>query len=180
LNPQLEIVNVVSTCDIKQKVDIASFNTYKHLHSDLSLYSAGYIKDSSMTGRVTVYASGKMISVGTKSTRQSFGELDKAVQIMKKYKLIRPVRIAPKTRNIVAMLSLNINLDIEKLARCIPKTIYEPEVFPALILRIPTVAVYLVFNSGKIIINGIDSEEKLNNAVFEIRELLKQHDTESR
>ncbi|MBA4718943.1 MAG: hypothetical protein HRO68_07585 [Nitrosopumilus sp.] len=35
------------------------------------------------------------------------------------------------------------------------------------------VAAYLVFGSGKTVITGINSEQKLSNTVFEIRERLK-------
>lgn len=127
-----------------------------------------------MTGRVTIFGNGKMISVGTKTTLGSFRELDKAVQILKAYELVKSKRITPKVRNIVALLSLRIKIDIEKLARSIPKSIYEQEQFPGLIIRIPTVGTYLVFSSGKIIINRVNSESKLNHAVFEIRQRLEK------
>ena len=45
LRKELKIVNVVCTADLKQQVDIASFNEYEHLHSDLDLYRCGYVKE---------------------------------------------------------------------------------------------------------------------------------------
>ncbi|MBT4325776.1 MAG: hypothetical protein HOD60_02550, partial [Candidatus Nitrosopelagicus sp.] len=71
LLPEIKIANTVSTAVLNQKVDIASFNEYEHLHSDLELYRCGYVKDNKMVGRVTIFGNGKMISVGTKSPKQS-------------------------------------------------------------------------------------------------------------
>jgi TATA-box binding protein (TBP) (component of TFIID and TFIIIB) len=76
LRPELKIQNTVTTADLKQKIDITSFNKYKYLSSNLELYRCGYVKDASMTGRVTVFGSGKLISVGTKSPDQSAKELN--------------------------------------------------------------------------------------------------------
>lgn len=67
LRKEIVIQNVVCTADLKQRVDIASFNEYKHLSSNLDLYRCGYVKDNTMTGRVTVFASGKGVLVGAKT-----------------------------------------------------------------------------------------------------------------
>ena len=45
LRPEIEIQNTVCTADLKQKIDIASFNEYDHLSSNLDLYACGYVKD---------------------------------------------------------------------------------------------------------------------------------------
>ena len=168
IKPIIGITNVVSTCELEQKIDIASFNKYEFLCSDLEKYQCGYIKDNSMRGKVTVFGNGKMISVGRKNVLGSFNELNKAVQILKKHKLARSKRIVPKVRNIVALLSTGMKIDIEKMARSIPRSIYEPETFAGVITRLPHIATCLVFSSGKIVITGANSESRLDEAVFEI------------
>src|SRR5690349_15149101 len=96
LRKEIKISNVVCTADLKQPVDIRSFNKYKFLSSNLDLYRCGYVKDASMVGRVTVFASGKLISVGTKSPEQAEKELLKASKILRKYNLIKSYKIIPK------------------------------------------------------------------------------------
>ncbi len=59
---EIKIQNTVCTADLKQHIDIASFNKYEHLSSNLDLYQCGYVKDNDMIGRVTVFGSGKLIS----------------------------------------------------------------------------------------------------------------------
>ncbi len=166
---ELKIQNTVTTADLKQEIDIASFNKYKHLSSNLELYRCGYVKDDVMVGRVTVFRTGKMISVGTKGPAQSRRELNKAFKILQKYKLARPVKITSQVRNIVSRFDMNKKLPIETLARTMPKSLYEPEQFPGLIYRIQDSCVALLFASGKGVIVGAKSIEETNAAFFDVR-----------
>jgi transcription initiation factor TFIID TATA-box-binding protein len=175
LRPEIKIVNTVSTADLEQKVDIGSFNEYEHLHSDLNLYSCGYVKDDKMVGRVTIFASGKMISVGTKSVEQSFKELRKAITILKKYDLIKSKKIKPIVRNIVTNIDFKQKLNIEKLCKIIPKSMYEPEQFPGLIYRIMTGGVALIFSSGKVVVVGCKTHEELNMAYFDLKQYFNEN-----
>jgi len=164
----IKIQNVVTTADLKQEIDIASFNEYEHLSSNLDLYACGYVKDDSMIGRVTVFKSGKLISVGTKSPENSKLELKKALKILRKYKLAKQVKIMPQVRNIVGRYDLKRKLAIEKLARSLPKSLYEPEMFPGLIYRIQDSCVALLFASGKGVIVGAKTIEEINVAFYEV------------
>ena len=166
---EVKIQNTVTTADLKQKIDISSFNEYEHLSSNLALYACGYVKDDSMKGRVTVFASGKLISVGTKSPEDSKKELRKASKILQKHKLSKPVKITPQVRNIVSRFDLKRKLDIEKLARSLPKSLYEPEMFPGLTYRIQNSCVALLFSSGKGVIAGAKSIEEINSSFYEIK-----------
>ena len=172
LRPEINIVNTVSTADMKQKVDLTVFNNYPFLESNLELYRCGYVKDDRMVGRVTIFASGKMISVGTKSPKRSFIELRKAKRILLNYKMIKPCKIEPKTVNIVGNTRFEEPIHIEKLARTLPKSIYEPEQFPGIIYRIGGSLVSLIFSSGKIVIVGATSINELNSAHFHLKQSL--------
>ena len=169
----VKIQNTVTTADLKQIIDIASFNEYEHLSSNLDLYACGYVKDNSMEGRVTVFRSGKLISVGTKSPEDSKKELRKASKILQKHKLSKPVKITPQVRNIVSRFDLKRKLDIEKLARSLPKSLYEPEMFPGLTYRIQNSCVALLFESGKGILVGSKNIIELNAAFFDLKQSLE-------
>lgn len=175
LRPEVKIQNVVCTADLKQKINIASFNKYKFLSSNLDLYLCGYVKDDTMVGRVTVFASGKLISVGTKSSKMAHDELKKAVIILQKYKLAKKFRITPIVRNIVARCDLVGLLPLEKLARILPRSMYEPEIFPGIIYRLGGSVVALIFASGKCVIVGTKSVEELNTAYFELEKRTVNH-----
>ena len=174
LLPEIKIANTVSTAVLNQKVDIASFNEYEHLHSDLELYRCGYVKDNKMVGRVTIFGNGKMISVGTKSPKQSFKELRKALKILHKHGLIKSRQLKPQTRNIVANTDFKKSIDIEQLARSLPKSMYEPEQFPGLVHRMHHSVVALIFASGKAVIVGSKSIEDINSAYFDLNQFFNK------
>ena len=169
LRPEIKIQNTVATADLKQEIDIASFNEYEHLSSNLELYRCGYVKDDYMTGRVTIFRTGKMISVGTKSPEQASKELKKACRILKNHGLARNVRIRSEVRNIVSRFDLKKSLPIETLARTLPRSIYEPEQFPGLIYHIQNSCTALLFASGKGVIAGAKSIEETNSALFDVK-----------
>ena len=170
IRKEIRIVNTVSTAELGQRVDIASFNKYGHLSSDLALYRCGYVKDGAMAGRVTVFANGKMISVGTRGAGDSFRELRRAKGILRGHGLINPCTLAPRVRNMVGTTDFAKSLDIERLARSMPRSMYEPEQFPGLVHRIRGSTVALVFASGKVVIVGSKSYEELNQAYFHLNQ----------
>ena len=173
LRKDISINNVVCTAEINQRVDIGSFNKYENLSSNLDLYACGYIKNKTMVGRVTVFANGKLISVGTKSPTLAGKELKKAIKILQDYNLIKKVKITPNVRNIVARYNLEKKLDIEKLARTMPKSLYEPEQFPGLIFRIRGSLVALLFASGKGVLVGGKTIYELNQGLYEVERWIK-------
>jgi|APSaa5957512535_1039671.scaffolds.fasta_scaffold199612_1 transcription initiation factor TFIID TATA-box-binding protein len=174
LSPEIKIQNTVCTADLKQHIDIASFNKYEYLSSNLNLYKCGYVKDDKMVGRVTVFESGKLISVGTKSPEQAKKELNKASRILQNYKLSKSVRITSQVRNIVSRFDLKRKLDIVTLARTLPKCMYEPEQFPGIIYRLQGSCVILLFSSGKGIIVGAKFIDEINSALFELKIRINQ------
>ena len=168
LIPEVEIKNTVTTADLKQEIDIGSFNKYEHLSSNLDLYRCGYVKDDKMIGRVTVFGNGKLISVGTQSPAKSKKELKNAFKILVEYKLAKTMKITPQVRNIVSRFDLGRKLPIEKLARTLPKSMYEPEQFPGLIYRLQGSCVALLFASGKGVIVGAKEIGEINSAFYDI------------
>jgi len=174
LRKEIKITNVVCTTDLKQPVNIASFNECKFLSSNLNLYRCGYVKDNTMKGRVSVFASGKLISVGTTSPKQAYSELEKATKILRKYHLIKPCKIVPKIQNIVSIAFLGKKLNLNKLARTLPRVIYEPEQFAGLTYRIRDSLVALIFASGKVVMVGAKTINELNQALFELQERIER------
>lgn len=71
--------------------------------------------------------------------------------------------VTAKVRNIVALLTLPNPIHLEQLEG--PNLIYEPEQFPATVVKSnKPKATYLIFNSGKIILSGVKNEEELEKA----------------
>ncbi|PIO00046.1 TATA-box-binding protein [archaeon CG10_big_fil_rev_8_21_14_0_10_43_11] len=77
-------------------------------------------------------------------------------------------------QNIVASVSLHVEIPLEKVSTEIKNTEYDPEQFPGLVFRIrdPKVSA-LLFSSGKVVCTGAKEREDINLAVQKIIEALK-------
>ena len=171
---EIEIVNVVVTADIEQQVDIVKISTLPYMIHNPNMYGGrvAYLKTPSMNGKVTIFPSGKLISVGTKSPIHAQQDLEKTVKTLVSEGSITPSKVEGELRNIVAVQTIGTTVDLEEMSLVVD-CIYEPEQFPGLILRLnkPKVT-YLVFLSGKIVITGSKSLEDLNKAASKVKEII--------
>ena len=171
-----KIRNVVCTASLGQGVDVARFTTMPCGIYDLEIYGGrcGYIKTPEMEGRVTVFPSGKMISIGSKSVTKAVRQLNHAKFVMVQEGMIRDAKIRPIIRNIVSTLDLGEAIPIDKISPRIPGSVYDPESFPAMILKGLGSCSFLVFASGKIVITGAKSVSEANVQSFELVQRLKE------
>ena len=67
---RIEIVNVVATASLEQQIEFDELRTYKEIFHDSDVYerSVAYSRLHEMTGKVSIFLSGKMISVEQKAS----------------------------------------------------------------------------------------------------------------
>ena len=173
-----QVKNVVCTASLDQTVDITKLANMQYGIYDKATYGGrcGYVKTPQMVGRVTVFKSGKMISVGGKSVEQSTGQLNDAKAYLLRENMIRDIPITPKIRNIVAVLDLGLEMPINKIAPTISGAVYEPEMFPGMIIRGLNHNTFLVFASGRIVITGVKTMDELHTASFDLINVLMRHE----
>lgn len=172
----IKIVNVVATAALDHFYDLDTLRKDfpDEIIHDPDIYRGrvAYFKSKHMQGKVTIFPSGKMISIGTTSVNKASHELRLVAETLK-----AKLRGQPKTQNIVATATLGFEVD---LLNFVPSramnVIYEPEQFPGAIIRIPlnekdVVASTLLFASGKIICTGLKNLEQVHEA---IRRLLNE------
>lgn len=171
------IQNVVSTADLNQRVDATRFAKFRWGVYDQVYYGGlcGYIKDDLILGRVTVFFSGKMISVGAKSIVQSIDQLDHARDLLVKESLVKRVELRPLVRNIVATTNMGGRLDLNKIALHLQKTIFEPDIFPGIIYKLVENTTCLIFSTGKIVIAGARDEKQLHYAATYLSKTLEPY-----
>ena len=80
-----------------------------------------------------------------------------------------------KIQNIVASVSLNQKIDLQKIVEKFPQTEYNPSVFPGLVFRLkkPKTAT-LIFGTGKMVCTGAKSEKESRRAVMTVVKELKK------
>lgn len=171
------IVNVVATAALSQKIELVELGQFEEVFYDSDVYGGrvAYFKTETMQGKVTIFTSGKMISVGTKSEDTAFNELEAAKEFLVKKGIINNVSLQPKTRNMVITADFGTAVNLEDLSLK-KRVIYEPEQFPGAILEIiePYKTTVLVFASGKAVVTGLTSASQIEPIIEKVRRLLRE------
>lgn len=169
------IHNVVITADLQQKIPLHKFIDYSWGTYDFAIYGGrcGYVKTPNMKGRVTVFQSGKMISVGSRSNKEAINQINEAKFCLLHAKIINDLKLKTKIRNIVAVATISNNINLSKIMK-LNKAIYDPGRFPGVILKSVRTIRYLIFSSGKVVIVGTKSKKELLEAVFELNQKLSK------
>jgi len=174
---KVAIVNVVATATLNQPIDFEELRRFGEIFHDSDVYGGrvAYFKTKQMQGRVSIFLSGKMISVGTKSEEQAQKELQLAKRFLIEKGLIKEVKLEPKTQNIVATADFEQPINLEELSQK-TRAIYEPEQFPGAILRLqqPFKSSILVFASGKVVITGLKDSKQIELTAEKIKELISE------
>jgi transcription initiation factor TFIID TATA-box-binding protein len=78
--------------------------------------------------------------------------------------------------NIVTTANLYDKIDLDLAAIELENTVYEPEIFPALIYKsaAPVKCVFLVFSNGKLVLTGVKEKESIEPALLNFGKLLKK------
>jgi len=169
-----KIRNVVCTANLEQTVNVMKLSELSSGIYNETIYGGrcGYVKTPEMDGRVTIFPSGKMISLGGKSLKKAKEQLNQAKFFLVKENMIKDTRLFPKIQNIVATLDIKQKIPIEDISSKIAGAIYDPETFPGMILKGLHSCNFLIFASGKIVITGAKSIEETTRSLFELLQKL--------
>ena len=114
MTSQYTIVNVVATATLEKPVDLELLRQQlpKHVTWDQDIYGGrvAYYKTEEMEGKVSIFWSGKLISVGTKSVEKAFQELQKTAKALNV-----KLKTEPKVQNIIATTTLKTEKDIDQI-----------------------------------------------------------------
>lgn len=174
-----EIVNVVATASVCQDLDFGELSKHKEIIHNPDVYGGrvAYFKTEKMQGKVSIFASGKMISAGTKSEKKAHQELGLAAKFLTNEGFAKPIKLTLITQNMVVTADFGRGLNLEKLSEN-TKAIYEPEQFPGAILRLeqPFKTSILVFASGKVVITGLKSSQQIEPTIQKLQQLIESNE----
>ena len=118
-----------------------------------------------------------MVCTGSRSEEQAVVAINKVVQSLKKGGIKIKNKPICEVQNIVASVDLGGQIDLEEVARQLPRSMYEPEQFPGVILRADEPkAVFLIFSSGKLVCTGTKQEKDIYSAVKKLHTRLEKLD----
>jgi len=169
------IVNVVASFSFPHRIDVHQLA--EALGADLvSMSRRGLLVAARVrigNAYLLVYHTGRVVCAGARSEREVRAAARKLVEALRgKGFLVMENGLDVKVLNVVASIELGYPVDIESLAERLERCIYEPEIFPGLILSDRWT--YLVFANGKVNVLGMRSESELGQAVSHLIELIAQ------
>ena len=177
---KISIVNVVATAALDCNVDLESLKKLfpNEVVHDPEIYGGrtAYFKSNNMQGKVSIFSSGKMISVGTRSAEKAQCELALVASYLEDAEIAK-LKSPAKIRNIVATADLGFEPELDSIERVEgAQIIYEPEQFPGAIISLTlpekTKATILLFSSGKLVCVGLKDQKDIAIAIHRLQEII--------
>ena len=170
------IENVVATGTLNEKVDLNSIvRNFVEAEYDPARFPGLVFRLKDPKTSTLVFTSGKMVCTGAKSEKLAEKAIATVVQRLKKGGVKIANKAIVQVQNIVASVNLGGQIRLEEVAKRFPRSMYEPEQFPGVIVRIlkPKV-VFLVFASGKLVCTGATKQADVFKAVNDLHTALEQ------
>ena len=174
--PMINIVNVVASADVMQKMDLNEITrTFPDVEYHPDQFPGLVFRLKTPKTATLIFTSGKMVCTGSKSEEMARKAVKTVVLRLKKGKIKIKNEAAVTIQNIVASINLGGKIHLEQAARTLPRSMYEPEQFPGLIHRmIDPKTVILLFSSGKLVCTGAKHEMDVFRSVNNLHSLLEE------
>ena len=176
--PLVDIVNVVASATIEQKLDLNDITKkFPDVEYHPEQFPGAVFRLKSPKTATLLFTSGKMVCTGSKSEEMAVKAVNTVVQKLKKGGIKIKKNAEVTVQNIVSSINLGGKVHLEKAARTLPRSMYEPEQFPGLIHRmLDPKTVILVFSSGKLVCTGGKTEKDVYRSVNLLHSLLEEKD----
>jgi transcription initiation factor TFIID TATA-box-binding protein len=176
--PIIDIVNVVASATIDQKLDLNEITKkFPDVEYHPEQFPGAVFRLKVPKTATLLFTSGKMVCTGSKSEEMAVKAVNTVVQKLRKGGIKIKKNAVVTVQNIVSSINLQGRVHLEKAARTLPRSMYEPEQFPGLIHRmLDPKTVILVFSSGKLVCTGGKTEKDVYRSVNLLHNLLEEKD----
>ena len=176
--PVIAIVNVVASATIDQKLDLVDITKkFPDVEYHPEQFPGAVFRLKNPKTATLLFSSGKMVCTGAKSQELAETAVSNVVKILRKGKIKIKKDAVITVQNIVAAINLGGKIHLEKAARTLPRSMYEPEQFPGLIHRmLDPKTVILLFASGKLVCTGAKKESDVYRSVHNLHSVLEEKD----
>lgn len=176
--PIIEIVNVVASATIDQKLDLNKIaGKFPDVEYHPEQFPGAVFRLRNPKTATLLFSTGKMICTGSRSEEMAVKAVNMVVSKLRKEGIKIKKNAIVTVQNIVSSINLGAKVSIEQAARKLPRSIYEPEQFPGVIHRMldPKVVI-LIFASGKLVCTGGKKDTDVYRSVNQLHSLLEEKD----
>ncbi len=176
--PIVSIVNVVASASVDQKIDLNDITKkFPDVEYNPEQFPGLVFRIKNPKTATLIFRTGKMVCTGAKSEELAIKAVNIVVQRLRKGKIKIKKDAVITVQNIVSSINLGGKIHLEKAARTLPRSMYEPEQFPGIIHRmVDPKTVILVFASGKLVCTGAKKESDVYRSVHNLHSLLEEKD----
>ncbi len=174
--PIIAIVNVVASASIEEQLDLKEITKkFPDVEWHPDTFPGAVFRLKEPKTATLLFRTGKMVCTGGKSEAMAREAVKKIVQKLRKEKIKIKKDAVVTIQNIVSSINLGGLVSLERAARTLPRSMYEPEQFPGVIHRmIDPKTVILIFASGKLVCTGAKTEKDVFRAVNNLHSLLEE------
>ncbi len=174
--PMVSIENVVASATINQDLNLDDIQKkFPDVEYNPDQFPGAVFRLKKPKTATLLFRTGKMVCTGSKSEDMARKAVSTVVDKLRDRKIKIKKDAVVTIQNIVAAINLGGRIHLEKAARTLARSMYEPEQFPGLIHRMldPKVVV-LVFASGKLVCTGGKTEKDVYRAVNSLHATLEE------
>ena len=174
--PIIDIVNVVASATIDQKLDLVDIQKkFPAVEYHPQQFPGAVFRIKNPKTATLLFSTGKMVCTGSKSSELAVKAVNIVVAKLRKGGIKIKKNAVVTVQNIVSSINLGGKIHLEKAARTLPRSMYEPEQFPGVIHRmIDPKTVILIFASGKLVCTGAKTESDVYRSVNNLHSLLEE------
>jgi len=174
--PIIDIVNVVASASVDQKLDLDNITKkFPETEYHPELFPGLVFRLRSPKTATLIFRTGKMVCTGSKSEELAVKAVRTVVQKLRKGGIKIKKDAVVTVQNIVSSINLRGKVSLEKAARTLPRSMYEPEQFPGVIHRmLDPKTVILIFSSGKLVCTGAKTEKDVYRSVNNLHSMLEE------
>jgi len=174
--PIIDIVNVVASATIDQKLDLYKIQEkFPDVEYNPDQFPGAVFRIKNPKTATLLFSTGKMVCTGSKSSELAVKAVNIVVGKLRKGGIKIKKNAVVTVQNIVSSINLGGKIHLEKAARTLPRSMYEPEQFPGVIHRmIDPKTVILIFASGKLVCTGAKTEKDVYRSVNNLHSLLEE------
>ncbi|RLI27045.1 MAG: hypothetical protein DRO52_01305 [Candidatus Hecatellales archaeon] len=167
MRAEIKICNVVASVDFRQRLPLSAVKkALPVVSSQKSRFPGVVVKlDRPKTANL-IFSTGKMICTGSSSEYSARTAIRRLVSSLREGGVKLKEKPKVKIQNVVALINFRRSINLERAAKTLAGTIYEPEQFPGLIYQMEkprTVAP--LFSNGKAVRTGARNKAEVEAAV---------------
>jgi transcription initiation factor TFIID TATA-box-binding protein len=134
--PIVSVENVVASASVDQKIDLVEITEkFPDTEYHPEQFPGLVFRLKAPRTATLIFRTGKMVCTGAKSEELAVKAVNSVVQKLRKGKIKIKKDAIITVQNIVAAINLGGKIHLEKAAKTLPRSMYEPEQFPGLIHR---------------------------------------------